>query len=186
MFAWIAGRELTGRAVGAGFKMNIAKTALSAFRDDGALAMLGEIDDEFARFLVADDRAHGYAQLDVVAAFSVAIGAAAIFTVLGAVNAGVAIVDQGVDIAIGDGVNATAAAAVAAIRPAERDELLAPHTGGTVATVTGEDFYGCFVKKLHLMLSMLVEAIPMRLPGHALPRCNIHAAPGATHCNLHG
>jgi hypothetical protein len=51
----------------------------------------------------------------------------------------VAIVDQGVDVAIGNGVNAAATPAVAAVRPAARNELLAPKARDAIAAVAGDD-----------------------------------------------
>jgi hypothetical protein len=57
---------------------------------------------------VGDHRADRHAQRDVVAALAVAVGAA-VLAALGAEFAGVAVVDQGVEVAVGDHVDAAAA-----------------------------------------------------------------------------
>ena len=62
---------------------------------------------------------------DVVAALAVAVRAAAVFAVARLVLLRVAVVDQRVDVAVRDRIDAAAPAAVAAVRSAERDELLA-------------------------------------------------------------
>ena len=64
-------------------------------------------------------------------------------------NARVAVVDQGVDIAVSNGVNATAASAVAAVGTAKGHELLAPEAGDTVAAFAGVNLYGGFVDEFH-------------------------------------
>ena len=60
-----------------------------------------------------------------------------------------AVVDQRVDVAVGNRVDAAAAAAVAAVGPAARDELLAPKRGDAVAAFAGVDFDDGFVDEFH-------------------------------------
>src|SRR5690606_2513957 len=91
-------------------------------------------------------------------ACAVAVGAVAFFAVLGAVQAGVAVVDQRVDVAIGDGMDGAAATAVAAVRAAEGDEFFATETGGAIAALAGDDFDGGFVNEFHG-----VSFVPSRL-----------------------
>src|SRR5690606_40554637 len=64
--------------------------------------------------------------LDVLAARPVLVGAPAVLPVAGLVPARVAVVDQRVDVAVGDGEHAAAAPAVAPVGTALRNELLAP------------------------------------------------------------
>ena len=109
--------------------------------------MLEQLGQELAGLGVADDGAHGHAHLDVVGRRA-ELAAVALLAVLGALAARVAVVDQGVDVR-----SATArrcpAAAVAAVRAAERDELLAPEAHAAVAAVAGGDVDGGFVDELH-------------------------------------
>src|SRR3546814_10932549 len=58
-------------------------------------------------------------------------------------------VDQGVEVLRRLQPHAAAAAAIAAIGPAERDELLAPETDAAVAAVSGSDGDFGFVDQLH-------------------------------------
>ena len=80
---------------------------------------------------------------------AVAVRAAAVLAVPRAMDARVAIVDQRVDVAVGDRVDAAAAAAVAAVGPAARDELLAPEARAAVPAVAGVDFDHGFVDEFH-------------------------------------
>jgi hypothetical protein len=96
-----------------------------------------------------DDGADRHAQLDVVAALAVAVGAAAVLAAFGEEGALEAEVDQGVEVAVGDGVNVAALAAVAAVRAAHRDVFFAAEGGGAVTAVAGDDFNTGFVEKFH-------------------------------------
>ena len=77
------------------------------------------------RNIIDDQGADRHAQLDVVGALAVAVGAAARFAVPRLVHLGVTEVDQGVDIAVGHGPDRAALAAIAAVRSAERAKLFA-------------------------------------------------------------
>ena len=142
-------RELARRAVDARLEMHVAKPALAAAGEEGALAVLGEVGHRVAGLLVADHRAHGYAQLDIGAASAVAVRPGAAAAVLRAVDAGEAVVDQRVDIAIGECPDAAAASAVAAIGPAIADVLLAAEGRGAVAAVAGVHLDLGFVDEFH-------------------------------------
>ena len=54
-------------------------------------------------------------------------------------------IDQGVDVFVGHDPDAAAVAAVTAIRPAKRDELLAAKADTAIAAITGGDQDFCFV-----------------------------------------
>ncbi len=71
------------------------------------------------------------------------------FAVLRAVQARIAVVDQRIDVAIGDGVDGAATAAVAAVGAAERNEFFAAKARNAIATLAGNDFDGCFVDEFH-------------------------------------
>jgi hypothetical protein len=101
--------------------------------------VVGEIRHQRARVAIADDRSDRDAQVDVLGALSGALLAAAALAVLRAEDTVIAIVDQRIDVAVGDRVYASAAPAVAAIRPAARDVLLAPEVDGPVSALAGVD-----------------------------------------------
>src|SRR5690606_40387443 len=61
----------------------------------------------------------------------------------------IAVVDQRVDVAIGDRVDAAAASAVAAVGAAARHVLLPPETDGAVAALAGVHFDTRFVDEFH-------------------------------------
>jgi len=129
--------------------VDVAQAAAAAAGDQHFLAVFVEVGDQFLGLEVADHRADRKAQRDVLAALAVAVSAAAVLAALGAEAAGVAVVDQGVEVAVGHRIDAAAASAVAAAGAALGNELLAAEGGGTVAAVAGEDFDAGFVKKLH-------------------------------------
>ena len=76
--AGLAARELARRAVDARLEVDVAEAALAAAREHRALAVLGQVGDQLARLLVADDGADRHGQIDVAArrAIAVAPGAA--------------------------------------------------------------------------------------------------------------
>src|SRR6185295_12954007 len=149
-FARRARRELARRAVGAGLEMDVSQAALAALRQDRGLAVDGEIRQQFAGLDIAHHGAHGKSQGDVIGSFAIAVGTAALFTVARPVNASVAILDQRIDVAVGDREYATAAAAVTAVGPAARYEFLPPETRDAIAAVSGMDFDVGFVDEFHV------------------------------------
>ena len=106
--------------------MDVAQAALAAARDQRPLAVAGEVGDELAGVGIGDHRPDRHAQHDVVRATTVLVGTAAVLAALRAMDARVAVVDQGVDVAVGNRIDAAAASAVAAVRTAARYVLLAP------------------------------------------------------------
>src|SRR5690606_1331273 len=103
--------------------------------------------------LVGVDAVHhgagGHGDDHVLAALAVHLPAPAVLAALGAEQLLVAEVDQGVEVLVGDQPDATAIAAVAAIRPAQRNELLAAEAHPAVAAVAGGDGDLSFVDQLH-------------------------------------
>ena len=61
-------------------------------------------------------------------------------------------IDQGVEVLVGHQPDAAAVAAVAAVRAAERDELLAAEADAAVAAVAGDDLDFGFVDEFHGMI----------------------------------
>src|SRR6185437_2540504 len=150
--AFLAVSLLTRRAVGRGLEVDVAPAALAAFGQYHGLTVFGHVGQNLAVVVVDDERTHGHAQDDVVGALAIAIRAAPVFAVFGAVQLGETIVDQRVDVAVGDGINAAAFAAIAAVGATEGAEFFAAERGATVAAVTGNDFYPGFVDEFHDVL----------------------------------
>src|SRR5215472_11901548 len=121
----LAGRGLTRSTVGARLEMKIAQTALTTLGEQCALAVERKVRNEFTAGCVGDDSANRHAQNQVSRAASVLVSATPVLAALGAVDARIPIVDQGIDVTIRDRVDAPAAAAVPAVRPAARHVLLA-------------------------------------------------------------
>ena len=111
--------------------------------------MLVQVEQDFAGVGVMDDGADRHAQRDVGSSGAILVRAAAVFAVLGAMQARVAEVDQRVDVAVGNRIDRAAAAAVAAIRAALGDEFFAAKARHAIAAFAGDDFDGGFVYEFH-------------------------------------
>ena len=153
LLARLAHRFLARGAVRAGLEVDVAQTAASSVGENHFLAVAVEVGHDLAGFGVTDYGADRHPQRDVLAPLAVAVFAAAVFAALGAVAAGVAIVEQGVDVAVGDREDVAAMAAIAAIRSAEGDEFFAPERGDAVAAVASVHFDSGFVEEFHRCVS---------------------------------
>ena len=129
--------------------MDIAQAAFATFCHAHALPVVGEIGNDFIGVHIANQRANGHAQFNVVRACAVAIGAMPFFAVFGLIAFHKAVFHQRVYIFIGNGKHAAAASAIAAIGPAARHEFLTAETGCAVAPASAKDFYFGFVYKFH-------------------------------------
>src|SRR5690606_29847976 len=128
---------LARRAVGRGLVVQVAEAAIATLGQQALFAVLEQLHHHFAGFEVADDGAHRHAQDDVVAGRAELVGATALLAVARLVVAGIAVVDQGVDVAVSDHVHMPASSAVAAVGAAEGDELFATEADASAATVAG-------------------------------------------------
>ncbi len=129
--------------------MRIAKTAIAALGHHRAFAHAGEIGQQGLVVLVEDlgadrDLEHhvGRGGARPVLAHAVAAG-------LGLEVLLVAVVDQGVEAVDAFDHHVAAASAVAAVRPAELDEFLAPERHAAGAAVAGADEDFGLVEKFH-------------------------------------
>ena len=111
--------------------------------------MRGQVKEQLARVLVMDLRAHRHAQHDVVAPLAVLVRAPAILATARLVLAGIAEIDQRIDVAIRLGQDGAAPAAIAAIGPTIRDELLAAKRRHPVAAGPGDHLDPGFVDEFH-------------------------------------
>src|SRR5690606_15934867 len=127
-FALVAGRAGGGAArgaVGGALEVDVAEAALPALGHLQALAVFGEVADGLVGVDAGDHGADRHADHHVLATLAIHLPAHAILAALGAEDALVAEVDQGVEVLVGLQPYAAAGTAVAAVGPAQRDELLA-------------------------------------------------------------
>ena len=129
--------------------MHIAETAFAAFGQHHLCAIAGQISQGFAGVLVNDHGADRHAQEHVIRAFAVLIRTASRFAIFGAVNPRVAVVNQGVDIAVGNRNHTAAASAVTAVGAAFRHKFFAPKRRHAAAAVAGLDLDARFVNEFH-------------------------------------
>ena len=129
--------------------MLVAEAAIAARRQPEALADRGEVADQRLVVLLVDLRAGRHLQHDVGALGAGAVAAHAVNAGLGLEMLLVAIVDQGVQPVDRLDPDVAAAAAVAAVRSAELDELLAPERDAAGAAVAGADEDLGLVEKFH-------------------------------------
>ena len=108
-----------------------------------------QVGDHFVAGGIDDDGADRHAQHDVLARLAVAIRGAAVLAALGEEFARVAVVDQGVDVAVGDHDHAAALAAIATVRAALGDVFLAAERNHAVAAVAGGHVDLGFVDEFH-------------------------------------
>src|SRR6202171_4823504 len=120
--------------------MKVAQTTLAALRQQRFLTVRREVGDELAGLRNGDQGADRHAQDDIFGTAPVLIGAAAFFARLGAVDASKAIVDQGINVSLGNRPDAAAAPAVAAVGPAARNVFFTPQRYRPVDAVAGDHF----------------------------------------------
>ena len=147
--AFFAGTELPRRAVDARLEVKVAEPAFATLREHCFLLVPCKISDDLAGIGIGDHGADRHPQHDVVGAMAVLVGAASVLALFCAMNACEAVIDQRVDVAIGDGEDAAALAAVAAVGTAAWNVLLAPEARSAPATVAGNDFDDRFVDEFH-------------------------------------
>jgi hypothetical protein len=149
LLAGPAGCLLARRAVGAALEVQVAEATVAALGQQHRPSGSSSSASTSSVSASVDDGAHRHAQHDVVGRRAVLVGAAAGFAVARLVAAGVAVVDQRVQVAVGHREDAAAAAAVTAVGAAERDELLASKAHAARTAVAGGDVDGGFVDEFH-------------------------------------
>jgi hypothetical protein len=129
--------------------MGVAEAAVAARGEHHALAGLGEIRDQGLLVVLEDLGADRHAQDRVLALGAGAVGAHAVMALLGLEVLLVAVVDQRVEAVDAQGDDVAAAPAVAAVGPAELDELLAPERDRAGTAVAAPHVDLGLVEKLH-------------------------------------
>ena len=141
--------RLLGRTIDRALEVKVAETALAARSEQLASAVNVQVGNHLAGIRVAHKSTHGHAQNDVVAACAIAVRAAAVLAVGSEELARVAIVHEGIDVAVGNRVDGAASAAITAVGTTLRNELFAAEACRTVAALAALDFNFCFINKLH-------------------------------------
>ena len=149
LLAGLAGIGAARRAVGRALEIRVAEAAVAAARDHDALAHVREVGEERLAVLLVDLRAGRHLHHHVGAVGAVAVLAHAAAAVLGLEVLLVAVVDQRVEAVDRLDHDVAALAAVAAVRPAELDEFLAPERHAAVAAVAGADIDLGLVEEFH-------------------------------------
>src|SRR5580704_4231884 len=137
------------RAIGRGFEVRVAEAAVAAAREHGALATLGEIGKQSNAVFLVDLGTHRHLEQGVSTVGAVAVLAHAGAAILGEEVLLITIVDEGVEAFDRLGDHITALAAVAPVRAAELDELLAPERHAAVAAVAGANIDLGLVEEFH-------------------------------------
>ena len=148
-FAGLPGRSLARRAVDARLEARIAQPVPAAARHQQLLALTRDFADDLGGHGFHHLRPHGYRQEHILALLAAAIGPAALFAVLRLEPARVPVIGEGVQPFAPDEIDAAAIAAIAAIRPAERDEFLAPERQRAVTTAAGQHANRDFIDEFH-------------------------------------
>ena len=136
LFARLALLGMRRRLVDRRREVDVAQPAAAATRDHDGLLARHQVGQQVAAQGVAHDRARRHLQMEIAASLAVALGAFAATARVGAKVVLVAVIAQHRLARVDHQVNRSAAAAVAAIRPATRNVGLASEGRGAVAAVT--------------------------------------------------
>ena len=167
LFAGLALGALARRTVDTRLEVDVAETTIATLGDENPFPVDIEVGDHFAAVFVGNHRTDRDVQNDVFTALAVTILAGAVFATLRKKFAGVAKLDQGVEIAVGDDKNIATTAAIATTRAAFRLVLFAPERGDTVTAVAGGDIDFRLVDKFHCRLFLEFQTLKIK---KALPR----------------
>ena len=103
----------------------------------------------FARGFIGDDGAHGQAQGDVLAGRAEHVVAHAVLAALRLMAARVTVVDEGVQIHIGHGIDVAATATVTTVGSAEFLVFFVPERGCAITAIARGNFNIGFIDELH-------------------------------------
>ena len=117
--------------------------------DQQALAVCGQIADDFFGITICDDRTDRHRYFEIRTALARAIAARALYSAVGFVVSLDPEIGQCVDPRFGDQPDRAAVTPIATIRTAQRDELFTPETDAAVPSVSGTDPDTGFVNKFH-------------------------------------
>jgi hypothetical protein len=145
----VAQRFLAWRAVDGALEAQVAIATLAALGDEDLFAGLQQFVHHLAGVGVADDGTDRHLENDVVALATEHIGAFAVLAALGFKTAVVTVVDQGVEVVVGQRPHRATPATIAAIGAAEFLVFLVPEGRTAVATVPSGNIDISFVNEFH-------------------------------------
>jgi hypothetical protein len=149
LFAGLARIGVARRAVGRALEIGVAEAAVAALGQQDAVADLFQICEQGLAVLLVDLRAGRHLHDHAGAVRAVTVLAHAVAAALGREMLLVAVVDQGIEPVDRFHDHVAAAPAVAAIRPAELDEFLAPERDAAVPARPGGDIDLGFIQEFH-------------------------------------
>jgi hypothetical protein len=147
--AGLAGIGVARRAVGRRLEVRVAEAAIAALRQHRAIAHLVEVGQQRLAVIFVDLGPDRHFHDHVVAVRAVAVLAHAAAAVLGLEVLLVSVVDERVQALDCFRNDVAALAAVAAVRPAELDELLAPERHAAVSAVARADIDLGLIEEFH-------------------------------------
>src|SRR5690606_39217919 len=125
------------------------KAVEPALGHDQALSTQGQIADDLPGIGIEYRGAHGYWQYQIGGGAAAAIAAPPLLAIASAKGALVAVVDQGVEIGVGDQDHVATVATVATVGAAAGHIFFPPKAQAAVAALAGMDADGCFIDEFH-------------------------------------
>ena len=177
--AGLADVELARRPIHAGLEPRVAAAALPAFRDEQLVAVARQIAELLAGVEIVHLGALGHLDVEIGAGLAGHVLARAAAAALGAKPPLHAEVRERVDALARDEIDAAAVAAVAAVRAAARDELLAPKAHAAAAAGTGLDANVGFIDEFHDGSTRELKRKSPALRGFVTNRDALDASPRA-------
>jgi hypothetical protein len=108
-----------------------------------------EISNQIAGFKIRNDGAYRHPQFNINTGSAVTVGTPSWLTIFSGMGFGIAVVNQGIDVAIGNRIDTAAAPAITTIGSTELDEFFSAHGSAASATVASNYFDSSFVNKFH-------------------------------------
>ena len=149
LLARFALRRLPGRAVDAALEVKVPQATLSTPRQDFALAVANQIEQAFVGLSIMDFGTNRHAQDDVIRSSAVLVTAAPMLSTARPMQARIAVIHQGIDVAVGNGDHTAAAPAITTVRTALGDVFFATKARHAIATVAGNDLDSSLVNEFH-------------------------------------
>jgi hypothetical protein len=129
--------------------VQIAESTVTTLGHSKALTWCQQFRESCAICQISNDRTDRHSQLDVTPSCTELVRAAPRFTIARFVTSGESKVNQGVQARNGHQIHVATSSAVATVRAAVGDELLAAKTHATSAPMPGSNIDDHFVNELH-------------------------------------
>src|SRR5690606_27168063 len=133
--AWTTRCFLTWRAVDCTLKAQITESTVATLGQHNLFTRVEQLVHHFPGFFIDDDGAHWQAQCDVLARSTKHVIAHAVFTALRFMAARITVVNEGVQIHIGHGIDMAASATVTTVGSAEFLVFFVSERGCAITTI---------------------------------------------------